>query len=82
MLVPKGKTFCFGSRKFVEGDILPPFIRGVSFGDSDPETYIETIPDEPSKPIKSGLDIVNDNFEKPKMKRGPYKSRKKKQELY
>ena len=27
VIVPKGKTICIGGRKFVEGDIIPPYFN-------------------------------------------------------
>jgi hypothetical protein len=41
LIVPKNKTVCIGSRKFVEGDIIPPFVGGISFEEKEVEEIIK-----------------------------------------
>jgi hypothetical protein len=74
MIVPKNETHYFKGRKFVEGDILPPYarLRGTPEDDIEIQNNMEE-----SQIVKNLISSSPEEAKKPKQKR-QYKKKKKK----
>jgi hypothetical protein len=65
VIVPKGKTICYGQRKFVEGDILPPHVE-INFNNQEPEIpvyadYVEDVADNFIEEVKLPKEIIKEH---------------------